>query len=91
MISKIDLKFLKKIPYILVLLRYGINDKEYRVLNLTKMASELGVTPQNLSKIINTLEKNGLIEKISKGQLLIKLTAKALELINFTIDSLKII
>lgn len=79
----------KKAPYVLLLLRYGINDHEFKVINLSKIAHELGTTSQNVSKIVNKLEREGLIIKVTKPQLMIKLTPKAMDIVREIIYSIR--
>lgn len=90
MVNKYSLNYiLKKAPYLLLLLKCGVTDLEFKSLSLSKIAQELGTTSQNLSKILNKLEQEGLIVKITKPQLAIKLTPRAMELVKCIVEILK--
>ncbi|WP_243678196.1 CTP-dependent riboflavin kinase [Vulcanisaeta distributa] len=87
----IDYKLLRRIPYLILLVKYGINDKDYVTINLTRLANDIGTTPQNVFKIINRLaEEGGLIIKSAvSGQLAIKFTQRASEALQFVIDTIR--
>ncbi|GAB6946642.1 DUF120 domain-containing protein [Vulcanisaeta sp. JCM 16161] len=86
----IDYKLLRRIPYLILLVKYGINDKDYTAINLTRLANDIGTTPQNVFKIINRLAEEGLIIKSTiSGQLAIKFTQRASEALQFVIDTIR--
>ncbi|BDR91213.1 DUF120 domain-containing protein [Vulcanisaeta souniana] len=86
----IDYKLLRRIPYLILLVKYGINDRDYTAINLTRLANDIGTTPQNVFKIINRLTDEGLIVKASvNGQLTIKFTQRASEALRFVIDTIR--
>ncbi len=86
----IDYKLLRRIPYLILLVKYGINDRDYAAINLTRLANDIGTTPQNVFKIINRLTDEGLIVKSTvNGQLTIKFTQRASEALRFVIDTIR--
>ena len=86
----IDYKLLRRIPYLILLVKYGINDRDYTAINLTRLANDIGTTPQNVFKIINRLTDEGLIVKSTvNGQLTIKFTQRASEALRFVIDTIR--
>lgn len=83
-------KLLRRIPYLIILIRYGINENELKPINLSRIASDLGTTPQNVFKMINRLVSDGLLIKTTvEGQLLVRFTPKASELLRFVIDTVR--
>jgi len=83
----IDYRSLKRIPYLILLMRNGVSDAYMRPLSLSRIAEEIGTTPQNVSKIINRLEDDGLVVKeIVNGQLMVRFTPRASEVLRFVID-----
>jgi hypothetical protein len=73
----LDYKTLRRIPYLILLVKYGINEKEFSPISLTRMANDIGTTPQNVFKIIGRLVDDGFIQKSTvNGQLMIKVHTK---------------
>jgi Transcriptional regulator of a riboflavin/FAD biosynthetic operon len=72
---------LRKIPYLLMLIMNGVNDVESRQINITKVAAQLGTTPQNLSKILRKLESDGIISRSPGDKIEVRLTPKGSELL----------
>nr|WP_083805463.1 DUF120 domain-containing protein [Vulcanisaeta moutnovskia] len=86
----IDYKLLRRIPYLILLVKYGINDRDYVAINLTRLANDVGTTPQNVFKIINRLAEDDLIIKSTiNGQLAIKFSQRASEALRFVIDTIR--
>jgi riboflavin kinase len=86
----LDYKSLRRVPYLILLIRYGVNEGEFTPINLSRMASDIGTTPQNVFKIINKLVSEGFIQKTTvNGQLMIKFTPKASEALHFVIDTIR--
>ena len=86
----IDYKLLRRIPYLILLIKYGVNDRDYVAINLTRLANDIGTTPQNIFKIINRLAEDGLVIKSTvNGQLVIKFTQRASEALQFVIDTIR--
>ncbi len=85
-----DLKALRKLPYILILVRLGVNDRWFTRLNTRRFAEELKTSIQNASKILSRLVEEGLLEKsVLNGQPAYRLTPRAVELLRITIDILR--
>lgn len=83
-------KLLRRIPYLIILIRYGINENELKPINLSRIANDLGTTPQNVFKMINRLVNDELLIKTTTdGQLFVKFTPKASELLRFVIDTVR--
>ncbi|WP_143701321.1 DUF120 domain-containing protein [Vulcanisaeta thermophila] len=88
--APVNYKLLRRIPYLIILIRYGVNENELKPINLSKIANDLGTTPQNIFKMINRLVKDELIMKnTTNGQLLVKFTPKASEILRFVIDTIR--
>ena len=86
----LDYKTLRRIPYLILLVKYGINEKEFSPISLTRMANDIGTTPQNVFKIIGRLVDDEFIQKSTvNGQLMIKFTPKASEALRFVIDTIR--
>ena len=86
----IDYKLLRRIPYLILLVKYGINDRDYVTINLTRLANDIGTTPQNVFKIINRLAEDDLIIKSTiDGQLAVKFSQRASEALRFVIDTIR--
>ena len=81
-------KDLKVLPYLLILLKHGVSTRDYAQINLSKLASEVGVTPQNLSKVLKKLEDLGYIEKKLNTVTQIRLTEKAQEVLRYVMEIL---
>ncbi|GGP20108.1 riboflavin kinase [Thermocladium modestius] len=78
---RVEYKDLRKIPYLLVLVINGVNDMEPKQINITRMAGQLGTTPQNLSKMLRRLERDGIIARPPGDRIEVKLTPKGSELL----------
>ncbi|MFB6470782.1 MAG: DUF120 domain-containing protein [Vulcanisaeta sp. AZ3] len=86
----LNYKMLRRVPYLILLIKYGVNEGEFTPLSLTRMANDVGTTPQNVFKIISRLVGDGLVEKTTvNGQLMIKFTPKASEALRFVIDTIR--
>ncbi len=60
--DKITLDELRLIPYVILLMKYGVDDREYRYVNIQDLANELNTTVQNVHKILTKLNREGLVE-----------------------------
>ncbi len=79
--AHMEYRDLRKIPYLLMLIMNGVNDVEPKQINITKVAAQLGTTPQNLSKILRKLESDGIISRSPGDKIEVRLTPKGSELL----------
>ncbi len=86
-VSVVNYRELKKIPYILLLLQNGVNDHGFTRISVSDLSRQMGTTPQNISKVLRRLEREGYIVRSSvKGEVSVMLSEKGSALLRNLMD-----
>lgn len=81
---------LKRLPYILMLLQNGVNDREPVKVSLTELARQMGTTPQNVSKILKRLEDEGYVSRLThRGEVNLILSPRGSALLRGLMDMME--
>ncbi len=79
----------RRAPYVLLLMRHGVTPSCFKPISIQALAQELGTTCQNVSKILSRLERDGLIVRIVRPQLMVKFTDRASDVISFILSCIR--
>lgn len=86
-VSVVNYRELKRIPYILLLLQNGVNDHEFTSISVSNLSKQMGTTPQNISKVLRRLEKEGyIIRSGTKGEVAVMLSQRGSALLRSLMD-----
>jgi riboflavin kinase len=85
--SVVNYRELKRIPYILLLLQNGVNDHGFTRVNVSDLSRQIGTTPQNVSKVLKRLEREGyVIRSGAKGEVSLMLSERGSALLRSLMD-----